>query len=177
MDGEAELLEILREHWVLALATRDPEDASREPYSTPLFYALVDEERLPGCGAPVLVFAGKESSAHGRHLGLGPTRASAAVFLETETVGQIRGVQLRGHVVQAAACARRAASAFRAAYLTRHPVAAPLLLLPGETLYAFVISWAKVTDNRFGFGVRKVVEFAPDWSVLGCDPPDAEPAR
>ena len=29
----------------------------------------------------------------------------------------------------------------------------------GLSLYALSVEWAKLTDNRFGFGVRKVLEF------------------
>jgi hypothetical protein len=49
-----------------------------------------------------------------------------------------------------------------AAYLERHPVAAAHL---GERdrLYALAITWAKLTDNRIGFGKRLVWTVEPPW--------------
>ncbi len=147
------LIKVLQERWVLTLATSprpDPaEPAAHVPYPTPLFYAVAD---LPDLSGPWLVFASKPESTHGRHLGDGPTAVAAAVYLETESVGELRGVQLRGEVVRVTAEAP-AAAGLRAAYLGRHP-AAEALLTPGarEQLYALRLTWAKLTDNRRGFG-------------------------
>ena len=46
----------------------------------------------------------------------------------------------------------------RARYLARHPHAAPVLGA-GHRLYALAPTWAKLTDNRLGFGVHPVVNF------------------
>jgi len=160
MNANDRLRELLKEHWVLSLATRDPDDPEAAPYSTPLFYALhwLPDGLHPG--APVLVFAGKPTTTHGRHLGRGPTRVSAAVALETETVGKIRGAQLRGLVIQAGSLEPATAKSLYRSYVQRHPVAVAMLAAaPEEKLYALLVEWVKLTDNRFGIGVRKELEF------------------
>lgn len=160
MKPATALREFFEEHWVLSLATSDPSDPGAPPYSTPLFYALHWTYQEPYPDIPVLVFAGKETTTHGRHLGKGPTRVSAGIYLETEAVGKIKGVQLRGRVVQVSSFPRDIGRAFYKTYVTRHPLAAAMLAAaPAERLYALSLEWAKLTDNRFGFGVRKVLEF------------------
>lgn len=150
----------LRERWVLALATLAPDD--RLPYATPLFYAVAG---LPGCVAPLLVFASRADTCHGRSLGEGPAAVAAAVYLETEAVGDIRGAQLRGDVVVCTRLRAEQQASLRAAYLERHPVAGAHL---GERdlLYALAITWAKLTDNRLGFGTKRTWTFAPAWADL-----------
>lgn len=150
-------MRLLQERWVFALATRDDDDGL--PYATPLFYAAA---ALPGSPAPVLVFASRPDTRHGRAIGDGPTAVAAAIYLETEVLGEVRGVQLRGEVVVCTGLHADAAASLRAAYLERHPVAAAHL---GERdrLYALAITWAKLTDNRIGFGKRLVWTFEPPW--------------
>lgn len=146
---------VLRERWVLTLATSPPHAPGEPPvpYATPLFYAVADPADA-GRG-PRLVFASKPDSAHGSHLGAGPTLVAAGLYLESEAVAELRGVQLRGEVVLGAGPAERAA------YLARHPGAEPLLR-PGsrERLYVLTITWAKLTDNRRGFGHKLEWRFA-----------------
>src|SRR5687767_301715 len=95
------LMDLLRERWVLTLATAPRANAAdpqpHVPYPTPLFYAVAD---LPG--PPMLVFATRPDSTHGRHLGDGPTAVAAGLYLESEAVAELRGVQLRGDVVRLA---------------------------------------------------------------------------
>ena len=118
------LMNVLRERWVLTLATvpgpDEPAPDRHVPYPTPLFYAVADLPERPGEPfiGPQLVFASKPESTHGRHLGAGPTAVAAGIYLETESVGELRGVQLRGQVVRLTAEAP-AAAVVRAAYLGR----------------------------------------------------------
>lgn len=147
------LMAVLRERWVMTLATLplpDPSDReAKVPYPTPLFYAVLAADLPSG---PQLVFASDPDSTHGRHLGTGPTAVAAGLYLESERVDELRGVQLRGGVVRASVTAAATAAA-RAAYLGRHPTAAGLLG-PGARvqLYVLAVIWAKLTDNRLGFG-------------------------
>ena len=48
----------------------------------------------------------------------------------------------------------------RARYIERHPVAGPMLEGGPHRLYRMRLSWAKLTDNRLGFGVHPVLEFS-----------------
>lgn len=151
---------VLCERWVLTLATAVPGDPT--PYATPLFYAVAPAHR-PGEG-PRLVFASSPTSAHGRHLGDGPTTVAAALYLESHDFAELRGVQLRGEVVPTAS------PAARTAYLERHPGAGPLLQAGArERLYALAITWAKLTDNRLGFGYKR------EWSFRTSSEHDEDP--
>ncbi len=165
-------MNLLREHWVLTLATSPaPGSEALGPYTTPLFYAVGPNEVA---GAPVLVFASRPDTCHGQHLGSGPTWAAAAVYLETRDVGVLRGVQLRGEVSRLELWSPARQAALRASYLAEHPIAAERLG-PGarEGLYGLVVRWAKMTDNRLGFGQKLM------WSFTGDLPerPEAPPGK
>lgn len=162
------LFEQLAEHWVMTLATREREDADAVPYCTPLFYALVLPDDPPACGAPLLLFASKTTSAHGEHLGPGPTRVSAAIYLETETLGRIQGVQMRGRVVRSDRVEKKVGRTLLARYLKRHPIAAPILAAKkDEKIHALAVEWAKLTDNRIGLGKHEEFRFEVDETALG----------
>ena len=149
-------MEVLRERWVLALATTTPDGL---PYATPLFYALA---ALPPFDAPILVFASRADTCHGRAIGDGRAAVAGAVYLETEELGVLRGVQLRGDVAVCSSLRAEHHADLRRAYLDRHPAAGPRLG-PRDELYALAITWAKLTDNRLGFGVRRTSTFASPW--------------
>ena len=138
-------MRILAERWVLTLALRDGDEA---PYPTPLFYALAEPGSLGRHAAPLLLFASSASTNHGRLAGTGPTAAGAAVYLESETVKALRGAQLRGVLLRDDAFPDGAAQPARAVYLARHAVAEPALASGSHHLYALIVSWAKLTDNR-----------------------------
>lgn len=141
---------LLQERWVLTLATTTTHEPA--PYATPLFYAVAPPARA-GQG-PRLVFASRPDTTHGRHLGDGPTAVAAALYLESHDIAELRGAQLRGEVVATAAAAPRAV------YLERHPGAEPLLRAGArERLYTLTVLWAKLTDNRLGFGYKREWSF------------------
>lgn len=155
-------MSVLRERWVLALATHAPD---QRLHATPLFYAVAE---LAGCEAPLLVFASRADTCHGRAIGDGPTAVAAAIYLETEVLEQVRGVQLRGEVVVCARLRGDAPATLRATYLERHPLAAAHLGVRDQ-LYVLAITWAKLTDNRRGFGSRQIWTFASPWTDPGQD--------
>ena len=156
-------MQILAERWVLTLALDDP---GAPPYPTPLFYALAEPGALAGHAAPLLLFASSANSHHGRLAGTGPTAAGAAVYLESETVGILRGAQLRGTLVRDDLLREGVATAARAHYVARHAVAEPVLASGRHHLYALIVGWAKLTDNRLGFGVHPEVRFDAGWSAM-----------
>ncbi len=147
---------------MLALATHDP-DTPRVPYPAPLYYALVEDTAALGLtsahfggAGPGLICLSDPATQHGRHLGQGPTPVAAAVYLETEAVAEIRGVQLRAVAWRHDALERQVPGTrdeLAARYLARHPVAQkPLQSDKPPCLYLLVVDWAKVTDNRRAFG-------------------------
>lgn len=160
-------MDALRERWVLALATVTPD---RLPHATPLFYAVAE---LAGFTAPLLLFASRADTRHGRHLGEGPTAVAAAIYLETEVLQEVRGVQLGGDLVVCTRLRGELQAALRATYLERHPVAAAHLGPPAR-LYALAITAAKLTDNRRGFGERLTWTFASPWTDPDRDFPALE---
>ncbi|MFO7561371.1 MAG: hypothetical protein R6X02_01905 [Enhygromyxa sp.] len=160
LDPVSALMRILAERWVLTLALSDGDHA---PYPAPLFYALAEPGALGDHEAPLLLFASSAASYHGRLTGAGPILAAAAVYLESETVGVLRGAQLRGLLVRDDALSEAGAAAARAAYVARH---APPTLPSGTHIYALIVTWAKLTDNRLGFGQHPEARFEPRWSAL-----------
>lgn len=166
MNNDTErLLELLAAHWVLALGTIG---STGEAQVTPLFYALLSPAR-PGQG-PLLVFASSRASAHAEQIGEGPCPVAASVQLETEILGRIRGAQLKGFACLLERCAPQTRRRAKAAYLSRHPAAAPLLAAQ-HALYLIIVQRAKLTDNRLGLGVHPILSLAIDWTRIGIDPP------
>ena len=177
------LMELFKERWVLTLATNAPGDDSAGhaliPYPTPLFYAPIDLGRWIARPAPALIFASSPRSTRGFHLGAGPTPAGAALYLETELVSELRGVQLQGVVLREDRLAAPIIDALRSTYLARHPVAAAILnktenrpadaefeKTTGHALYALAVTWAKITDNRRRFGHHEIHRFADPWAEV-----------
>lgn len=163
---------LLRERWVFALATNALDQA---PYVTPLFYATTELSPWLGRVAPALVFASSPRSTHGRHLGAGPVAVGGAVYLESEAIGALRGLQLRGRVVLGARLPAEIRRALERAYLDRHPVAARVLAPadgpPAHALFVLAITWVKLTDNRVRFGHHEIAEFADAWDELDLHEP------
>jgi uncharacterized protein YhbP (UPF0306 family) len=141
----------------MTLALTD--EAASAPYPTPLFFALAEPNSIGRHAAPILSFASDPHSHHGRLAGRGPLQAAAAVYLETEQVGQLRGAQLRGTLIREEGWSAAGAAGVRASYLARHPIAERQLASGRHRLYALIVTWAKLTDNSLGFGVHPIVDF------------------
>jgi uncharacterized protein YhbP (UPF0306 family) len=150
-------MRVLAERHVMTLSLTDP--AAAAPYPTPLFFALAEPDSIGRHAAPMLLFASDPNSYHGRLAGLGPTVAAAAVYLETEDAGQLRGAQLRGRLLREERWTASGAAGLRTRYLARHAIAEPLLAGGRHRLYALIVTWAKLTDNRLGFGVHPILDF------------------
>lgn len=122
------------------------------PYSSPVFYATADEGQT-------LVFASKNSSRHIREIGRDP-RASAGIFVETRELALVRGVQVCGLVRCPIGLDRKR---LKAAYLRTHPVAQDKLETDSEVqIFAFEIKFAKLVDNRSGWGRPVVWSFTEE---------------
>ena len=126
------------EHHVLTLATAGEEG----PYAAPLFYAYDVTSRR-------FIFASDPGTEHARQMTASSTVA-AGIYLETDTVGKIQGLQIRGRVV----CAD---DADRHCYFGRFPYARVL----NPVLWRLEPVWMKLTDNRLGFGKKLFWEATP----------------
>ena len=143
--GMAPLADFLAAHDTLTLATTGPDG----PAAAALFYAPLREGLL-------LLFVSDPTSRHARHLAADP-RCAATVHADGQAWRGIRGAQLRG---SAAPAPRRDWPR----YLARFPMAATVPELAaalGRTrLYRLEVAWARLIDNRQGFGHRDEWEFA-----------------
>jgi uncharacterized protein YhbP (UPF0306 family) len=142
---------------VLALSTVDAAGS----YTTPLFYAVDSEPSAAGDRGPRLIFVSDPATAHGRMLGEGPTTVSATTYLESRDIAELRGVQLRGFVTHQRLLGTSETSRLTSLYVRAHPIArGPLDSASPPALYALEICWAKLTDNRLGFGTHRTVTYA-----------------
>lgn len=169
VDDERLLRDILDASEALVLATQAP---GGELHATPLFHAPA-----PGFSPPCLVFASKANSQHVLHLDGDGGLVAAGLYAPHDSIGSIRGAQLRCEAWPLARCANRARSELRSAYLKRYPMAAALLAKSlveppdkRQGLHVLAIRWAKLTDNaRLGLGVHRELEFPSARESLGID--------
>lgn len=127
----------LKDHHVLNLATCK----DNQPYACSCFYAFSPQNAC-------FVVASDPKTRHLQEALANPLVAGT-VTLETKTVGQIQGMQFTGHLSQALA-------QDKSLYYKTYPFA--LALRP--SLWRIRIDYAKLTDNRLGFG-KKLEFFRP----------------
>lgn len=165
-DDHAQIVSLLSERWVLALSTVD----GAGTYTTPLFYAVDSEPSAAGDRGPRLIFVSDPVTTHGEMLGEGPTPVSATTYLESRDIAELRGVQLRGFVTHQRLLGAAETSRLTSQYLHAHPIArAPLESVSPPAVYALDICWAKLTDNRRGFGTHRTVTYAGWTDAPGGD--------
>lgn len=112
------------------------------PYATPLFYAYdVQTNRF--------IFASGEETAHAQQMATSPSVA-ASIYLETDTIGKVQGLQIKGRV-------DAAEEADATCYYQRFPYARAMR----PKLWRMAPLWMKLTDNRLGFGKKLIWEADP----------------
>jgi uncharacterized protein YhbP (UPF0306 family) len=163
-DDVSPLMRVLREHFVLVLATADRDG----PWAAPLYYAVAEGDGDAGpADAPrlELLFLTDPQTLHGRHL-VASARAAAAIHREAEGA-PTRGLQLRGTVrcCEGGPGTPRGTDRDAAAwsrYLERHPVTHRHLQPHGpHRLWALRVEEAKLTDvAALGFGVHRTWQLA-----------------
>jgi len=130
----------------LTLATCGADGA---PHAAPVYFAADEELRLYFFSDPV--------SQHSLDLEHDP-RAAVAIYPECHGWQEIRGLQLRGEVRRVSPGAEWEAA--WALYAARFPFVEELKEAVARTaLYVFVPHWARLVDNRRGFG------FKQEWSL------------
>ena len=127
----------IKEHHVLTLATC----VDSTPYCSNMFYAWLEDECY-------LIFL---SSKETRHIAeaLQNQTVAGSIVLETETVGHIQGLQFCGRFSKLPRTIRMKA---KKKYHKRFPYA----ILSGSKFWIIEILYAKLTDNRLGFG-KKII--------------------
>lgn len=149
MSLDPKIKTFLKKHHVMTLAT----SKDNVPWVAHCFYAFMEEEM-------VLVFTTDPETRHGQEMKENE-QVSVGISWETKIVGQIRGAQITGRVMENAEWRRengewrmqnaelRMKNAKRA-YLKRFPYA----ILMKTTLWVLEIETIKYTDNRLGFGKK-----------------------
>jgi uncharacterized protein len=136
---------LLRRHHVLTLSTTS-DDGS---WIAHCFYAFMPDQMA-------IVFTSDPATRHGREMLQNPN-VSGGIMLETRIVGKIRGIQLTGQAFMCQSSDSVRAEAVgpslqecRTAYLKRFPY----VIAMKPDFWFLQIDYAKLTDNRMGFGTK-----------------------
>ena len=119
--------------------------ADGEPHAAPVFF-VADEDLH-------LYFFSEPGSQHSRDIALNPSVA-LAIYPETLSWQEIRGLQLRGKVQEVPAGPDWDTAWM--IYLAKFPFVSDLKAeVSKNLLYAFIPHWIRLVDNRFGFGFKE----------------------
>ena len=131
---DAKFINFIARHHVLNLSTC--KDGT--PYAASCFYAYdIENNRF--------IIASDEDTRHISEALANP-KVAGTVTLETKSVGLIQGMQFTGVL-------KEAGDAERSVYYKCYPYARAM----NPTVWQIVVEYAKLTDNRLGFG--KKLEF------------------
>ena len=135
---DSKIIAFFKKHHVLTLST----SLDDQPWCANCFYAF-DE-----VGMALIFTSGYET----RHIkeAVRNQKVAGSVVLETSAVGKIQGIQFVGELVKP----EEGAESVNHIYLKRFPFAA----LMDTTLWLLKIDYAKMTDNRLGFGKKLIWE-------------------
>jgi len=134
---EKRITDFIREHHVLTLST----SGNNTPWCAHCFYAYLEKENL-------LIFTSDEKTRHVKEVRKNPEIAGSIV-LETKIVGKIQGIQFRGTMEKPKETLLKKT---RSAYLKRFPYA----ILMHTSLWIIKLHYIKMTDNRLGFGKKRI---------------------
>ncbi|MDR0761635.1 MAG: pyridoxamine 5'-phosphate oxidase family protein [Campylobacteraceae bacterium] len=126
-----EFITFIKEHHVLNISSHE----DGKTWSASCFYAFLEKDST-------FVFASDKKTRHMQNIAKNPL-VSGTITLETKEIGLIRGIQFEGSVKKASLKAKKA-------YLLSYPFAAAL----APSLWELEITYAKLTDNRLGFGKK-----------------------
>jgi len=131
----------MAEHFVFSLSVTD----DGQPWCAPCFYLYLPEEKS-------VIFV---SEPHTRHIecALRQPRVSGSIYLETEKIRQIRGVQFRGTLLKPDPPPYY--TLVRKQFGRRFPKAR----LKNTPLWLIRLTHVKYTDNRKGFGYTQIFDF------------------
>jgi len=127
----------IKKHHVLTLATA----FDNEPWTANCFYTWLEVE-------DAFVFTSDSDTKHIQDLAQGG-KVAGSVVLETTVIGEIRGIQFTGRLFEPNGDLMKIS---KKAYLKRFPFTA----LMKTQLWVLAVDYVKMTDNRLGFGKKRV---------------------
>lgn len=133
------ILEFIHEHHVLTLATVK----NSIPWCCNCFYVF-------NAANNSFIFSSDLPTRHAQEM-LEHALVAGSIVLETETIGKIQGLQFSGIVTL---LEKTNATNAKKLYVHRFPYA----ILKKTTLWECTITYAKLTDNRLGFGTKLIWE-------------------
>jgi len=128
---QKQIEDFLQSNHILTLAT----SSDNFPYVATCFYVF-DKEAI------ALIFASDKDTCHMRQALANP-HVAVAIYLCTDKVGLIRGVQCKGRVLEAT-------KSQKIIYYKAFPIAKAM----HPSIWAIELDWVKMTDNRLGFGKK-----------------------
>lgn len=135
MDFPTRMLNFIRRHHVLSLATSDENGL----WASSCFYAF-DEDHLQ------FIIITDLNTLHGKQA-LKNSSVAGTVSLETKSIGKIQGIQFKGKIILLEG---KEKSNLKKLYLKRFPYA----ILTNTALWSIKLDHVKMTDNRLGFGKK-----------------------
>ncbi len=133
------IVEFIAQHHVLSLATV----IDNKPYTSNCFYVYLPDENA-------FLFTSDPETTHGGHM-QSNNNVGLNIFLETNAVGKIQGLQITGKVKALEGVEEKKA---KISYLKEYPFA----VLKLETMWKVNPNFMKFTDNRLGFGKKLIWE-------------------
>lgn len=144
---DQKIVTFLKKHHVMTLAT----SVDQQPWCANCFYAF-DAEKMS------LIFTSEFETRHIKEA-VQNSKVAGNVVLETSVIGKIQGIQFAGELILPQG---DEAEQVNSIYLKRFPFA----VLMNTTLWEFRIDYAKMTDNRLGFGKKLIWERQFDNSTI-----------
>ena len=136
---DKKIIDFLRKHHVMTLSTC----VDQQPWCANCFYAF-DSEKMS------LIFTSGFGTRHIKEA-MQNRKVAGNVVLETSVVGKIQGIQFSGELILPEG---ELANQVNSIYLKRFPFA----VLMNTNLWELRIDYAKMTDNRLGFGKKLIWE-------------------
>ncbi len=136
---DKKIIAFLKKHHVMTLSTC----LDCQPWCANCFYAF-SEEKIS------LIFTSDFDTRHIKEAVLN-SKVAGSVVLETSIIGKIQGIQFSGQLFSPQ---EERVDQVNSIYLKRFPFA----ILMNTNLWELRIDYAKMTDNRLGFGKKLIWE-------------------
>ena len=134
---DEKIIAFLKKHHVMTLSTC----VDQQPWCANCFYVF-NKEKLS------LIFTSDLETRHIKE-GVQNKNVAGSIVLETSVIGKIQGIQFSGELSLSEGEELEKANRI---YLKRFPFA----VIMNTTLWELRINYAKMTDNRLGFGKKLI---------------------